>query len=161
MLGHLGCQQWNLRSNMWRECIIRVAESFIGTPFHLNSERLGVGIDCGRFPHAVYSQVGIVVPDLPSHWPRDFMCNAMADSEPYLAIIRQAFNEVVSAQPGDLAVFKPLRSRCFSHAAIVVEWPIVIHARGVGSAPKVERGYANQWPLAGSPVLFFSPKVAR
>jgi cell wall-associated NlpC family hydrolase len=87
------------------------------------------------------------------------MCHAMADSEPYIALIRQNLVEVFCCDPlpGDLAVFKPLRSRCYSHAAIVVDWPTVIHARGVGVHPQVEIATAKEWPLAGSPVRIFTP----
>jgi cell wall-associated NlpC family hydrolase len=83
----------------------------------------------------------------------------MADTEPYLALIRQKFAEVDAPLPGDLAVFKPLRSRCYSHAAIVVQWPDIIHARGVGARPQVEEGKAGMWPLDGAIVKFFSPFV--
>lgn len=146
-------------SEKWRELVIAEARDWIGTPFHLNSDLKSVGVDCGRFPRRCYAVAGIEVPDLPPHWPRDFACNAMADKEPYLEIIRQSFREVSTPDPGDLALFRPLRSRCYSHAAIVVAWPKVIHARGVGTSPKVELGRADQWPLAGSPTLFFTPSL--
>jgi cell wall-associated NlpC family hydrolase len=139
-----------------RTAIVEEARQWIGSRFAMNASVRGVAADCGRLPHAVYGACGITVPDLPRHWPRDFMCNKMADSEPYLALIQQAMVEVQVPLAGDLAVFKPVRSRCFSHAAIVVQWPKVIHARGVGAHPQVESASALEWPLAGCPVRFFS-----
>jgi cell wall-associated NlpC family hydrolase len=146
-----------LEQTALRIFVIREAQHWIGTKFSMNACLRGVGVDCGRFPYAVYHACGIDVPVLPNHWPRDFMCHSMADAEPYLSLIQQKLSLIDTPLPGDLAVFKPLRSRCYSHAAIVVEWPRVVHARGVGSHPQVEEGSADQWPLAGSQVLFFSP----
>ena len=119
----------------------------------------GVGVDCGRFPYAVYAACGLGVPSLPPHWPRDFMCHAMADSEPYIQLVRDKLVAVDDGPPlpGDLALFRPHRSRCFSHSAIVIDWPTVIHARGVGVHPQVEIASAKEWPLLGSPVRIFSP----
>lgn len=144
----------------WRMGVIVEALSWQGTAFRMNASIKRVGIDCGRFPHAVYGACGISVPELPRHWPKDFMCHAMADSEPYLAIIASGMNEVAMPEPGDLAVFKPIRSRCYSHAAIVLDWPHVIHARGIGHRPQVEIGSALEWPFDQiEPVKFFTPHV--
>ena len=137
--------------------VVQEAQNWRGTPFHMNACLRGIGVDCGRFPYAVYSACGIPVPELPAHWPHDFMQHRMANGEPYLSLIQQKFTPINTPSPGDLAVFKPLRSRCYSHAAIVVEWPKVVHARGVGANPQVEESSSDQWPLAGSQVLFFSP----
>ena len=142
----------------WRLSVIAEARLWCGARFSMNACVPRKIVDCGRLPAEVYRAVGIVVPEMPRHWPRDFMFGSLADSEPYLSIVSQAFNEVESSEPGDLALFMPLRSRCFSHAAIIVRWPEVIHARGVGLYPQVEPGRADKWPLAGSQVKFFSPK---
>jgi hypothetical protein len=125
----------------------------------MNANLCQVGTDCGRFPHSVLKSAGIAVPDLPTHWPRDFMCHAMADAEPYIALIQQALVEVDAPLPGDLAVFKPPRSRCFSHAALVSDWPMVIHASS--DHRRVVESLATEWPLAGCPVRFFSPFGAK
>ena len=139
-----------------RAAVVAEAKTWIGTRFSMNANLKQVGTDCGRFPRSVLAACGVPVPDLPSHWPRDFAQHAMADSEPYIALIQQALVEVDLPEPGDLAVFKPLRSRCYSHAAIVVQWPNFIHARGVGGHPQVEEGVAGEWPLEQSLVRFFS-----
>jgi cell wall-associated NlpC family hydrolase len=142
-----------------RAAVVAEAISWASTPFHMNGTIKGPrgGVDCGRYPALVYRACGLTVPDLPAHWPRDFCCHAMADADPYIALIQQALVEVEVPLPGDLAVFKPLRSRCYSHAAIVVGWPNFIHARGVGGHPQVEEGVAGAWPLELAAVRFFSP----
>ena len=138
-----------------RTVAVTEARHWLGAMFHMNALLPYQAIDCGRLPWAVYSAVGITVPDLPSHWPKDFMFHRMAAGEPYLALIQQALVEVDAPLPGDLAVFKPLRSNCFSHAALVVEWPVVIHA--CAHVHRVIEGRADEWPLSGQPVRFFSP----
>ena len=75
------------------------------------------------------------------------MCHAMADTEPYIALIQQELVEVGVPLPGDLAVFKPLRSNCFSHAALVSAWPMVIHASS--DIHCVVETSATEWPLRG------------
>ena len=61
-------------------------------------------------------------------------------------------HEVEAPEPGDVALFK--FGRCFSHSAIVTDWPLMIHAWNTGG---VLRGDASQPMLAGRPVRFFSP----
>ena len=140
-----------------RALIIAEAKTWIGVRFHMNGDSMA-GIDCGRFPKQVLEAAGIPVGNLPHHWPRDFMCHKMAEGEPYLTLIQRDLVEVPAPLPGDLAVFKPAHSRCFSHAAIVIDWPRIIHARGVGGHPCVEESTANDWPLGAlTPVRFFSP----
>ncbi len=146
-----------------RLAVVNEALAWKGAMFRMNScirpsKSFRGSVDCGRLPHAIFSAVGLDIPEVPGHWPRDFMCHKMADSEPYLTLIRSKLTEVITPQPGDLAVFKPLRSRCYSHAAIVLAWPKVLHARGVGANPQVEVADATQWPLAGAQVLFFEAK---
>jgi cell wall-associated NlpC family hydrolase len=54
--------------------------------------------------------------------------------------------------PGDVAVFK--FGRTFSHGAIVLAWPRVVHAFvRTGTV----YGEATKAPLAGRPVKFFDP----
>jgi len=140
-----------------RADIVAEALSWVDTPFRMNACIRGVGVDCGRFPRAVLSACGVVVPELPPHWPRDFMHHKMAISEPYLDLLQTALSEVSVPLPGDVALFKAHQSLCFSHAAIVIDWPRIIHARGIGSHPCVEESTASAWPLgAGIPVRFFS-----
>ena len=138
--------------------VVAEALTWLGTKFAMNAAIKGVAVDCGRYPELVYRSAGLDVPNLPAHWPRDFMCHAIADTEPYLTLIQKKLVEVSAPLPGDLAIFKPFRSRCFSHTAIVVDWPKVIHARGVGMNAGVEECAYGQWPLDGGiPVRFFSP----
>lgn len=138
-----------------RITVVTEARRWLGARFHLNALLPYRAIDCGRLPWAVYTAVSLTVPDLPPHWPKDFMLHRMAASEPYIALIQQKLVEVDTPLPGDLAVFKPLCSNCFSHAALVVEWPTVIHA--CADFHRVVEGCAEQWPLNGQPVRFFSP----
>ena len=55
-------------------------------------------------------------------------------------------------QAGDVALFR--FGRCFSHGAIVVDWPTVIHAWHVGGVMLTD---VKQPLLVSRPVRFFSP----
>jgi cell wall-associated NlpC family hydrolase len=64
--------------------------------------------------------------------------------------IEGAIVELVQA--GDVALFR--FGRCFSHGAIIVDWPTVIHAWHVGGVILTDAG---QPFLVRRPVRFFSP----
>lgn len=47
--------------------------------------------------------------------------------ERYLAGLSEYMREIAGPpKPGDVAMWK--FGRCFSHAAIVIEWPVIVHA---------------------------------
>jgi hypothetical protein len=144
-----------VEAHLARLVIVEEAKTWIGTPFHLNSATKGMGVDCGRLPHAVLRKLGYPIPDLPiKHWSGQFMLNKAAYAEPYLRIVQSAMHEVTEPAMGDLAVFHS--GNCIAHAGIVVTWPEIIHARGIGTHPCVERTRADRWPLRGHTVRFFS-----
>ncbi len=62
--------------------------------------------------------------DLP-WYPPDFGLHRGAET--YLQGLLTHCREVASPLPADIVLWK--FGRCFSHAAIVIEWPLVIHAK--------------------------------
>ncbi len=138
----------------WRTDVIAVAESWLRTPWH-HMQRVrgpGGGVDCAQLLIAVYSEAGIVEPFWPDAYPMDWMMHR--EEERFLLHIEQYMDSVAVPQPGDAAVW--LYGRCFSHGAVVVGWPSIIHAyrrdRGVvwGDASKCE--------FVGRSVKFYTPK---
>lgn len=125
-----------------RGIILAAAERWLGTPFHHAARLHGVGVDCANFLCAIYEEAGLVdYIELP-HYPPDWMMHR--SEERFLAHVLDArAREVPEPLPGDIALFK--FGRCYSHGAIVTQWPEVIHAMAPLGA--VVRGDATKYPL--------------
>ncbi len=84
----------------------------------------GAGVDCATLLAEVYARAGVIptvaVPFYPPDW------HLHRDAERYLGFVLEHAEEVVAPLPADIALWR--FGRCFSHGAIVVEWPLVIHA---------------------------------
>ena len=107
-----------------RAAVVAEAQSWLRTPFHDCAELKGVGVDCAHLVYAVYRACGIVPEiEIPAYSPQ-FMLHQSA--EIYLGFVLKHAVEVEAPQPGDLVLWK--FGRCFSHSAIVVDWPRIIHA---------------------------------
>jgi NlpC/P60 family putative phage cell wall peptidase len=116
-----------------RTAVIAEAESWIRTPYHSNAAVKGAGVDCAMLPLAVYTAaLGMDPPKLPQY---AMQWHLHRDEEKYLATVRDfgaveiPFEEL---QPGDFVLWHI--GRVYSHGAIVIKWPKIIHAvnpRGV------------------------------
>jgi NlpC/P60 family putative phage cell wall peptidase len=107
-----------------RQRVVEVAKSFISTPYHHMGMIKGVGVDCLTLLAAVFNEAGLIEqPEIP-YYPSDWMLHR--DAERYLEGVMKYCREVPTPQPGDIALWK--FGRCFSHGAIVIEWPMIIHA---------------------------------
>lgn len=114
-----------------RAAIVAEARSWLGTPYHHEARVKGRdgGVDCAQLLIGVYAAVGLIPPlDIP-HYPPDWHLHR--DAERYLGIVLQHAREIQPAfgegpLPGDVVVWR--FGRCFSHGAIVIDWPVVIHA---------------------------------
>jgi NlpC/P60 family putative phage cell wall peptidase len=107
-----------------RQQIITAARGWLGTPFHHEGRVKGAGVDCLQLLIAVYSEVGLLPPVEPEHYPWDWHFHR--SEERYLQGVAQHARQVPAAEPGDIDLFK--FGRCVSHAAIVLDWPRCIHA---------------------------------
>jgi cell wall-associated NlpC family hydrolase len=116
-----------------RASVIRAARSWLGTPYHHRAAVKGAGADCALFPVAVYKECGILPadyepPEYSSQW------HLHRSEELYLREIEKFCSELYvepghmtsAPQPGDFMVIQ--FGRTFSHGAIVVDWPMVIHS---------------------------------
>jgi cell wall-associated NlpC family hydrolase len=132
-----------------RQKIIAEAQTWLGTPWHHQAALKGCGVDCGQILMEVFADAGFVERVLIGQYSRQWMLHR--DEEVYLGWVEQFAQRVDTPKPGDLAVWK--NGRTYSHGAIVVAWPRIIHAdvnEGVVWAD------ASCGPLAGKPVLFYS-----
>jgi cell wall-associated NlpC family hydrolase len=135
-----------------REHVIAEALTWRGTPWHHAGRVKGAGVDCGMFPAEVYERCGVMPHIEPGPYAQDVMKHR--GEERFLALVAAHAHPVETPRPGDLVLWR--FGRCFSHAAIVVDWPLIIHS--YIPAGGVELGDAQaDADLARRLVVFFSP----
>lgn len=136
-----------------RNKVLQEAESWHKTPFEHGQRCKGAGVDCGQFLLGVYHNVGYIPYVKTEYYPADFHLHNTR--EWYKELVEQFAREISGPpQPGDLALFKLNDGLVYSHGAVVISWPKVIHAfirRGVVYAD------ATQGYLKNTPVKFFEP----
>ena len=109
-----------------RAAVVAEAMTWLKTPYHHHARVKGAGCDCAQFPAAVYEMAGLmdhVEPVYPHDW------HMHRNEELYLEWAdRVGATEipVEAAGPGDFIIWK--FGRTFSHGAIFVEPPMIIHA---------------------------------
>jgi cell wall-associated NlpC family hydrolase len=115
----------------------------------------GQGVDCLHFISETYREAGIVdvndIPKYPWQW------NLNKGEETYLNGLLRYAREVETPQPGDIAIWKIART--FSHAAIVIDWPLVIHSvTGIGVVEEnvTQAIWLHRKGAALRPVKYFS-----
>ncbi len=111
-------------SGVERARVVEEAKSWLGTPYHPHARLKGVGVDCAMLPAEVYHAAGMIPHLEVETYPVDWHLHR--DEERYLARVLGYAHEVPCSQPGDLVLYQ--WGRCFAHGAIVVWWPLVIHA---------------------------------
>ena len=132
-----------------RKAIIEEAKTWLKTPWRHASAVKGAGVDCGRLLIEVYANVGLIERFVPDYYPQDFALHS--NEERFLQNIERYAVEVLTPDKGDIAVWK--FGRCFSHAAIVLDYPQIIHAK-IDCGVLFDDG--NQGELAGREVRFYS-----
>jgi cell wall-associated NlpC family hydrolase len=125
-----------------RQAVVAEARSWLRTPYHHMGRVKGAGVDCATLLAEVYTRAGIVPAVEIPYYPPDWHLHQNA--ERYLNFILAHATEVfpgvaqgeaesrpspsceAKPKPADVALWR--FGKCFSHGAIVVEWPLVIHA---------------------------------
>lgn len=108
-----------------RQAVVREAQTWVGTPYHHGADVKGHGVDCAMFLARVYSAAGVVPFIDPRPYPVDWHLHH--SEERYLETIAPYAQEIfTSPEPGDFLLFR--YGRTFSHSAIVIRSPAVIHA---------------------------------
>lgn len=104
--------------------ILEEAHEWLGTPFLHMGRVKGAGVDCGQFPAAVYEAAGLIPHYETEYYPPDF--HVHQNTEVWLSHCEKFTKRVQCPLPGDLALFR--FGRVISHGAIIVAWPLIIHA---------------------------------
>lgn len=124
-----------------RAAAVAEALSWERTPFHDCAGIKGVGTDCAWFPFRVYHAVGLMPAiEIPNYSPQ-FLLHS--DKELYLDIV-EAHGIGIQGDPlpGDFVIWK--FGRCFSHGAIVIQWPRIIHAHKPAGGVILDDALASQ-----------------
>jgi cell wall-associated NlpC family hydrolase len=110
-----------------RQSVVDTAMTWLRTPYHHQARVKGAGADCAMFPLAVYQECGFIAeayqsPAYSSQW------HLHRSEELYIAEVEKLAVEKAQSEilPADFVIFK--FGRTFSHGAIVVNWPIIIHS---------------------------------
>lgn len=108
-----------------RARVVAVAKSWCGTPYHHKGRLRGAGVDCLTLLAEVFTEAGLIErPEIP-HYPPDWMNHR--DAERYMEGLLRYTSEIEGHPlPGDVVLYR--FGRCFSHGAIVIEWPTIVHA---------------------------------
>jgi NlpC/P60 family putative phage cell wall peptidase len=107
-----------------RDQIVAEARTWIGTPYHHEARLKGVGVDCATFIYEVLLTVHAMEPKVLDHYSTNWFLHT--NDERYMIEVMKIADEIEAPKPGDLAMFK--YGRAYAHAAIVLQWPIIVHA---------------------------------
>jgi cell wall-associated NlpC family hydrolase len=112
-------------SQQQREAVITEAKNWLGTPWHHQANLKAVGVDCGYFILEVFANAGLIEKQPIENYPRDWALHK--SEERFLAVVERYAHPITEPKTGDIAVFK--YGRTFSHGAIVLDYPHLIHAQ--------------------------------
>lgn len=106
--------------------VLAEARTWMGTPWHHEGAIKGAGVDCAMLLVKVFSAAGAIAEFDPRPYPIDHMMHS--GDERFLGWLEKHADPVTTdhPQPADVLVYRV--GRCFSHGAIVTEWPYIIHA---------------------------------
>lgn len=109
-----------------RFAVVKAAKEWLRTPYHHHARVKGAGADCAMFPLAVYQECGFIAQDF--HPPEySAQWHLHRSTELYLQAISSFTREIAGPpQSGDFVIFR--FGRTFSHGAIVIDWPLIIHS---------------------------------
>jgi cell wall-associated NlpC family hydrolase len=127
--------------NEKRQKIVEIAASWLGTPYHTMGRLKSVGCDCLTLLVEIYTEAGIIPEiDIP-YYPHDWHLHN--GTERYLnGLLAYSHEIATSPLSGDIVLWK--FGRCYSHGAIVIEWPTIIHAY-TGRACVLENAESANW----------------
>lgn len=108
-----------------RDRIIQEALSWLGTPYAHAQRCKGAGVDCGQILAAIFEAVGTIPAHNTGAYPHDWHLHR--GEERYLQQVERYAHKIDGPpEPGDIALYR--WGRCISHGAIVIQWPVILHA---------------------------------
>lgn len=132
-----------------RTAVIEEAQRWLGAKWRHEARVRYVACDCGQLLLDVYRQCGLIPEISVEKYARQWSLHQK--DERFLALLDAYAQRVSTPKPADIAVWKAAKT--YSHAAIVLDWPRILHAdvhEGVVPAD------ASQGQLPTFPVKFYS-----
>lgn len=123
-----------------QQAVLKEAHRWLNTPYHHGAAVHGAGVDCLMLLCAVFHGAGVVPWIDPRPYPTDWMLHR--SEERYLLGLgdhARLLPDGTPPEPGDIQTFR--FGRTFSHAAIITDWPNMIHAylpAGIVTADRVD-----------------------
>jgi cell wall-associated NlpC family hydrolase len=136
-----------------RSAIVAEAMTWLRTPYAHKQRLKGAGVDCAGLPLETYAACGIIPPtdvgEYSSQW------HLHRSREMYLEWVDKFGRRIPleDARAGDFLVYK--FGRTFSHGAIVLEPPRVIHAYAKAGMVTIDDWQTNH-QLHSAPVIAFT-----
>lgn len=118
-----------LPSSHTRAAVVALARTWIGTPYHHQASRLGVGADCVGFIHGLWRTLYGHDAEIPPGYSRDCEaepCGSKHSSKQPAATSAKSLP--TSARPGDILVFRFKPHLVAKHAALLGTETTIIHA---------------------------------
>lgn len=138
-------------SDVQRAAVVAEALTWMGTRWIHQARIKGAGVDCGQLLAAVYEAAGVIQHTEVEPYPQTWALHR--GEERFLSYVERMSSKVTRAPlPGDIVLFR--WGRCLSHAGIVIEWPVIVHAYvGAGRVTKdsvvdnleLRRRFAGAW----------------
>lgn len=110
-----------------QDAVRAAAHRWLATPYHHCAAVRGVGVDCLMLLCCVFADAGVVPFVDPRPYPTDWMLHH--SDEVYLAGLDRYAQRLPADAPPETGDIQMMRfGRTQSHAAIVMDWPQIIHA---------------------------------
>lgn len=126
-----------------RAMIVDAARAWIGTPYHHQASRHGIGTDCLGLVRGVWRDIYGSDAEMPPAYSRDW---AEAGGQETMLDAASRHLERISLpdiEPGDAVIFRLRPGVVAKHAAIVASPSTMIHA--MEGAPVCEVSFSNWW----------------
>ena len=107
-----------------RMAVLRSAREFLGTPYVHAGRVKGIGVDCLTLLAEVYFTAGLIERVPIPNYQRDWHLHRA--EQLYMNGLLKYMRETTTPKPADIVLWQ--FGRCFSHGAIILQWPSVIHA---------------------------------
>jgi cell wall-associated NlpC family hydrolase len=154
---------WGVPEMKTREESVRIARSWLRTPYVLGGRVKGAGCDCATLLAEYLIEIGAATYEELEQlgfYSHDWFHHAT--SERYLLhLVRYAARVAegvcrgtVNAAPGSLVLFRVAGSRVFNHGGIITAWPLMVHATSDGVR---EQSATDHWLTSHREMAIFDP----
>lgn len=113
-----------------RRRVVDCAQSWLGTPFHINAAIKGVGVDCMRLIWQSFLEAGVIADPGADPWPQhDVQWSVNCHDDVLVGYVSRYASEIDRAVPlpADILLIRRPEDFVCSHAGLVTNWPRVIH----------------------------------